>query len=385
MRRLSHIANIAFCALVGLGFGTAAMAQETAGYHEVRSGDTLWGLAVNYLADPFRWPEIFQLNLEVVEDPHWIFPGEVLRLPGYTGDLPPAAGEHTDTPIYSYRQAEPGVRQWGRGVPQEDRDVAGAIPEGSLFASNRGLSVSLGFFEALERQGVEAVTRDDFYRAGILVKAEEVPAHGNAARIVRANPLGLDIPPSIRLNDVVVLDLGDISVRAGDSVQAVRLGNRMRSVDGTSYGRILHSMALLTITEVDGDSARAEVIQLYGAFQVGDFVIPIQPFGGVGARGEPIEAGLTGRLIGFEREQPLIGPADPLFLDVGLDHGVQVGDEFAVFAKSERSAEAARLEDRLLILRAVRVVPSTTSAIVLNVRDIGASPGDFVRMVARQP
>jgi len=385
MRRLGHIANIALCASVCLCFGTAATAQETVGYHEVRSGDTLWGLAANYLADPFRWPEIFQLNLEVVEDPHWIFPGEMLRLPGYTGDLPAGTGSDMDTPIYSYRQAESGLQGWGRGVPQEGREVVGAIPEGSLFASNQGLSFSMGSFAAMERQAVERVTRDDFYRAGILVRAEDVPAHGTAARIVQANPLNLDIPPSIRPNDVVVLQLDDIQVEPGDSVQAVRLGNRMRAVDGQLFGRILHSMAILTITEIEDDSARAEVIQLYGAFEVGDFVIPIQPFDGVRQATEPVENGLTGTIIGFELEQPLIGPSDPLFLDVGLDQGVQVGDEFAVFAQTERSAEKARLDDRLITVRAVRVVPSTTSVVVMEVKDAGASPGDFVRMVGRQP
>ena len=56
-----------------------------------------------------------------------------------------------------------------------------------------------------------------------------------------------------------------------------------------------------------------------------------------------------------------------------------------MFAKTERSADAARLSDRLVVLRAVRVVPSTTSAIVIELKDAGASPGDFVRMVAQQP
>ncbi len=60
--------------------------------HLVVRGDTLWDICGHYFENPYQWPRIWSYNPQI-RNPHWIFPGDELRLKeGAAGASATAAG-----------------------------------------------------------------------------------------------------------------------------------------------------------------------------------------------------------------------------------------------------------------------------------------------------
>lgn len=67
--------------------GPLTLRQDAPDRYVVVPGDTLWGIAQRYTDSPWRWPELWGMNKEQIQNPHLIYPGAVLLLDRARGTL----------------------------------------------------------------------------------------------------------------------------------------------------------------------------------------------------------------------------------------------------------------------------------------------------------
>jgi hypothetical protein len=62
------------------GVPLSELAENAPDTYTVKRGDTLWHISGLFLKSPWRWPELWGMNLEQIHNPHLIYPGQLLVL-----------------------------------------------------------------------------------------------------------------------------------------------------------------------------------------------------------------------------------------------------------------------------------------------------------------
>jgi hypothetical protein len=359
---------------VGLAVALAAAAPAAAQdpgqarprSHTVRTGDTLWGLAQRYLGDPLLWPEIYRLNTMVVEDPHWIYPGEVLRLSG-DGEVSavPADEPSADSAVAAVDEPQPDEADSARaplfeGPARDDMTIRVAI------------------------QGNRPLRRSEFYSSGFLTEGRELP-YGRVVGHVTPSQIG-----ATRNSNGVTL-YSRIAVTAptggayqvGDSLLIGMLGPRFEG-----FGQAYVPTGLARVTETaPGGAVVATVVAVYGPIRADQLVLPAEKFSDPGeVTPVAVGDGASARVLGGPTRQELKGLQDVLFLDRGSRDGLARGDVVEV----RRSAEVVqggdvRVADVIAVLQVVRVGERTATTRVLRVVEPNVQAGTAARVIAKLP
>jgi LysM repeat protein len=62
------------------GVPLSELAPNAPDEYTIKPGDTLWAISRLYLLRPWRWPELWGMNISEIANPHRIYPGQVLYL-----------------------------------------------------------------------------------------------------------------------------------------------------------------------------------------------------------------------------------------------------------------------------------------------------------------
>ena len=365
--------------LIGLLVATPLLAQEGEQQereHVVRKGDTLWDLAGVYFQNPFRWPLIYQANTSVVEDPHWIYPEEVLRIPALTEPADAAARASVAA----------------RVIRPLDRPVRTVFYREPVRTEQEGPTVLTEPSEA-----PVPVKPGEFTSAEFVADPHDLAAYGRIVRPVREIRDVGGIPSSAHPEDELYIGYA--------SQQRPQVGQRLlvlgtgRRLYGEAYlgARVIRPTAVVEVLRLETEVMVGRVVSQFGPVQRDQLATPLPMFPDFrGLEAEPVDGSdLQGRLFAFVDEQPLYGPTDHGFIDLGSGDGVQVGDVFLAYLpqRAVRSREAGELTTRIeqvpptavAELRVLRVDESDATVVVDHLMYPQLEAGLRVRRIRKMP
>ena len=375
----------------------AAFQGQVPSSHTVVRGETLWSISQMYFNDPLLWPEIYRLNTAIIEDPHWIYPGEILNLSemvtvaqgGDTTVVAPdttAAAADTIAVIPTDTATAPLDT-----IPADTTQLIVEAPPPTLVESNETIfdrrrtnqQVVQDVLRAYVHQPYRPVRAGEFYAAGFLSEAERLPW---------GQVVGATATPAIHrlsertsattFQEIAIRPPRNASYHVGDSLLLARLDPGLAF---GNWGDIVYPVGIARVTSIEERQVLSEVVAQFARIHEGHVAMPLEPFRDPGqVRPTPVEKGLTGRLLGGRDPHPIAGAQQFYFIDKGRRDGVTIGDIFEVYKPAQGFAGAASEEVRAVMM-IVHTRERSATGLLLQINNPALERGLPVRLVKKMP
>ena len=347
--------------------------------HVVQQGETLWALAQQFLGDPLLWPEIYRLNTAVVEDPHWIFPGEELRLAASGEEQAQAAEPQAAEP------AAPGgvsvTPTGGEAQAQRQPERAFAPTSGpTIFAAPPAIPHG-NEIEREEMRSYRAVREGEYFSSGFLTEGQDLNSGTISANLQTSSLGAISTRTSALQYDEVTIDFpAGETLNDGDMLLSFR-----RGADVTGFGEVIVPTGMLRVSGQAAQRPKARVTALFQAVRNGQEVIKVSPFSfNSNRRPQPVTSNaIEANVLRMRDNNELAAPQGVLFLDKGAEDGVQLGDVFQIYLPAGRGVDAMDQDQGRVIVVNTRSHSCTGVIIELYRPDI--SSRSAARQVRRMP
>jgi len=363
--------------------------------YTIQKGDTLWDLSQKFLSNPWYWPKIWSLNPSI-ENPHWIYPGNKLRIvPGEGGSQAPAQVQ---------TEMEPGIDATALNAPEEQETPPGASPETSVTLPDTADLEVVGKNSREGRAALSTVSASGklafspppvlSVRASGLVTPEEMRGAGTLeASFEEKQMLATYDTAYARFRD-------EVPARPGDKLLIFRPeGPIVDPISHRTLARQTKTVGVAKVLSLQGRQATVQIERTFEEVERGDFVRPwVAQDKRIAPRANT--ADVIGKIV--QSVNPTLttyGEAHEVFIDRGSDDGVQEGNTFAVvrqgdglnatlvtksFTAGSQGARAARAdvpEENVGLLLVIDTREHLSTALVVkSVRELQA--GDLVEMRA---
>jgi len=311
------------------GVPLAELAPDAPDTYTVRRGDTLWGISGVFLARPWRWPQLWGMNLQDIRNPHLIFPGQQLVLERRDGRATlrmrqAAAGE---TPTETVR-VSPRVRiepLSGSAVPAVQTHLIEPFLSEPVIVDEAALLQAPRIVAAPETRVL--ITRGDrAYVRGPTQAPLQRTAGATEYRVFR-NARSIKDPVTGVVLGYEAPYLGKASLVRGETVQAVR----------TSSGAQRQMPVPATIDIV---SAKEEM-------RVGDRLLPEPPRVFTSYVPHAPASGMEGTIVSIYGEAVAIaGQNQVVLINKGTADGVESGHVFAILKSGDRRVDRSQAGER---------------------------------------